>query len=212
MKLLGKMSAFLMIAVLIFSCGSDSAEKPKNQFVQDSEGTVEAKPPKKESPQLNYSKLPVPDACTLLSPEDIQEILGIDATEIQVKDGSHPSSPYARACFFKWISDSRPNAGMLVQAQVNPVGDEFPTWATSFIESKRTGGESDFSGTGEVYKYTKLEGIGDDGSYSYELGKYLWRTGNEYVYMIAFNEDMGDSEQLAAVMKFADKIMQRVEK
>ncbi len=194
-------------ALTLVQCASDTKEGSKEI------AKTEVAPPvqRQAEPAFKASTLPLPDACSLLTIEDIQEILNVPADEIQVKDGSTARAGHAKSCFFKWIG-KRINAGLLVQVQKNPVGDEFPEWPTSFVASKRTSGESNFSGDGETYKYSKFEGLGDDGSYSYNLEKYIWRTGNDYVYMIAFNEDMTEAEQKDAALRLGKKIMQRVGK
>ena len=35
--------------------------------------------------------------------------------------------------------------------------------------------------------FKTLEGLGDDGAYSTEAGKYFWRLGDQVVFSIAFN-------------------------
>ena len=67
----------------------------------------------------------VPDACTLLNEKQIAKVIGVDAQTISLKDGSSQSSPYARACFFRWEHKGVPNSGVLVQVQDNPLPDEF---------------------------------------------------------------------------------------
>lgn len=187
------------------SCGPDQ-DKPSNpDVVVKDDGNTTITKEDKTKPAYTPSNLPLPDACSLVSRNEVATILGVPAEDLEIKDGSG-SSNHARACFFKWIGN-RPNAGILIQVQKNPVGDEFPTWATSFVESKRTMGESDFSGGDENFKYDKLEGLGDDGSYSYDLGKYFWRVGDDYVYMVAFNEDMSASKQLSAAKKLGAVVM-----
>lgn len=188
----------LILGLVFASC------KPDNVEVKDGGDTVITKADP-NAPAFTPSNLPLPDPCSLISSVDVANILNVPTEDLEVKDGSG-SSNHSRACFYKW-SGKRVNAGILIQVQKNPVGDEFPGWATSFVESKRSMGESDFSGGSENYKYSKLEGLGDDGSYSYELGKYFWRIADDYVYMVAFNEDMKADEQLSIARGIAEKIL-----
>ncbi len=202
----------LVFATLLLSigCGPDTKEKSDSNIQVSDDGKTVITKADPNAPDFVPSNLPLPDACTLVTAADVAKIMNVDAGDIEIKDGSGRSSAHSRACFFKWIGE-RPNAGILVQVQKNPVGDEFPGWATSFVESKRSMGESDFTGSGENVKYKKLEGLGDDASYSYEMGKYIWRTGNDYVYMVAFNEEMTAPQQLKAAKDFASIIMSNVD-
>jgi len=199
----------LAAVLLTLGCGPDSKPKTDAKVNVSDDGKTVITKADPNAPAYTPSDLPLPDACSLVSAADVAKIMKVDAGDIEVKDGSGKSSAHSRACFFKWIGE-RPNAGILVQVQKNPVGDEFPGWATSFVESKRSMGESDFTGNGENIKYKQLDGLGDDASYSYEMGKYLWRTGNDYVYMVAFNEEMTAAQQLTAAKEFASIIMKNV--
>ena len=88
-----------------------------------------------------------------------------------------------------------PNTGILLQIQANPVEDEYAEWVTLFVSSKRTTGEKTM-GTNETFKYNKMEGLGDDGSFSHRLGKYIWRDGNKYAFSIAFNTNSAKDVQM----------------
>lgn len=203
----------IVLAALLFSvgCEPDTKSKTDSNVTVSDDGKTTITKADPNAPDFVPSNLPLPDACDLVSAANVAKIMNVTAGDIEVKDGSGKSSNHSRACFFKWVGD-RPNAGILIQVQKNPVGDEFPTWATSFVESKRTMGESDFTGGGEKVIYKKYDGQGDDGAYSYEMGKYFWRTGNDYVYMVAFNEDMSASAQLKAAKQFGDIVMANVAK
>lgn len=136
----------------------------------------------------------VPDACSLVSVEEIAKIFGISASDIRLKDASHTKSPFTRSCFFRWDGAS-PNTGILIQVQANPVQEEYAEWVSLFISSKRTTGEKTM-GDNETFKYEKMEGLGDDGSYSHRLGKYFWRDGDKYAFMIAFNTNSAKKLQM----------------
>ena len=146
----------------------------------------------------------VPDACALISVNEVAKILGIDPDAIKQKDASHTKSPFTRSCFYKWDGASA-NTGILLQVQANPVAEEYAEWVSLFVESKRTSGEKEM-GTNETFKYKKLEGLGDDGSYSHRLGKYFWRDGNNYAFMVAFNTNSAPEVQMKNVKKIG-KIM-----
>jgi hypothetical protein len=197
----------LLVLVNFGSCKSDS--KVDKTATAD---TVIEKAPPKDEPAFTPSDLELPDACSVITKAEIAAALKLKSDEILIKDGSNPKAPHARACFFKWNGGIRANAGILIQIQKNPVGDEFPAWATSYVESKRTSGESSFTGEAENYKYKKWTDVGDDGSYSYDLGKCLGRIGDDYVYMIAFNEDMSEAAQMQAARTMYGNIMARIGK
>ena len=136
----------------------------------------------------------VPNACSLVSVDEIAKIVGVSASDIRLKDASHTKSPFTRSCFFRWDGAS-PNTGILIQVQANPIQEEYAEWVSLFVSSKRTIGEKAM-GTNETFKYEKMEGLGDDGSYSHRLGKYFWRDGNKYAFMIAFNTNSAKKLQM----------------
>ncbi len=152
----------------------------------------------------------VPNACALISVEEIANILGVPAADIKQNDASHTRSPYTRSCFFRWDGASA-NTGVLLQVQANPVQEEYAEWVTLFVSSKRTSGEKTM-GTNETFKYDKLEGLGDDGSYSHRLGKYIWRDGNKYAFMIAFNTNSAKEIQMKNAKAIGNIMMENYKK
>ncbi len=167
--------------------GANTAGKLQQQQVQKSQ----------DKSEINSSVI-LPNACTLVSKAKISSIIGVKALDVQQKDGSSKQSKFSRSCFFRWEHEGVPNSGILLQVQKNPVPDEFAGWATSFIDSKKENGETDFSGAGEVFKYKNLPNLGSAGAYSHELGKYYWRVDDKFVCMVAFNiMDSTEKEQLS---------------
>lgn len=172
---------------------------------------VDKTKPQRLSQTSDYSTFDksVPDACTLLDVDFIAKTFNIDASTITVKDGSSDKNRKARSCFFKWKTDF-PNSGILIQALKNPVEEEFPEWVTYFVKTKKTDGEKSFSSPGEVYKYTDWDIVGDEGAASPEIGKYIWRVGNEMAFMLAFNLDIDEAAQRAAADLLAVEVMKNL--
>lgn len=136
----------------------------------------------------------IPDACDLISAADVERIFGLGSGIVNQKDASTMKSPYTKSCFYRW-DGVVPNTGILVQVQGNPVPEEFEGWVSLFVSSKRTSGEKSMA-TNETFKYKKLEGLGDDGSYSHRLGKYVWRIADDYVFTISFNTNSAPDVQM----------------
>lgn len=157
--------------------------------------------PKSDRQKLNS----VPDACALISVNQIAQILGVNPEAIAQKDASHTKSPYTRSCFFRWDGAS-PNTGVLLQVQGNPVAEEYAEWVSLFVESKRTTGDKEM-GTNETHKYEKMDGLGDDGSFSHRLGKYVWRDGNNYAFLLSFNTNSAPDVQMKNVKKIGKIVM-----
>ena len=166
------------------------------------------KPQKLKSGDITKARFDksIPDACTLIKPKFIAKVMGIDEEAINIKDGSSTKNKKARSCFFKWDSDV-PNGGILVQLLKNPVEEEFADWVTSFVANKKKNGEQSFTQEGVKYTYEDWNVVGDEGAYSTESGKYIWRVGNEMVFMLAFNLSLDDNAQKAAASKLAKEIM-----
>ena len=93
----------------------------------------------------------------------------------------------------------------MIQVQDNPLPDEFPDWAKYLIQAKVNQGEQLPDGSGS-YKYKPMDGVGDAACYSFELNRYIWRIGSEYIFMVAFNLPLTEEKEL----KFAKEIGQEV--
>ena len=194
----------LSLAVfMVFSCKSDTGTVSKTD---DNTEAVTQSNKNKAKKETNYNKEGIPDACDLLSAETIAKYVKAPASSIFLADGSSPQTPKARACFFKWDGSELPNAGVLVQLQKNPVADDVPEYFTYLISSKKTEGEKD-PVSPEIIKYKDWPKFGDDGAYSTVAGKYVWRVGNDWSFMIAFNTTLSDKAQKRAAEAFAKEVM-----
>ena len=151
----------------------------------------------------------LPDACSLLSEDLVVDIIGGQKGAVEIKDGSHSQNLFSRACFFKWEDPGVKNAGIMVQVMLNPVEHDEPEYLSIYIASKKTSGETSMGGEKVLYK--DFPGFGDDGAYSYTFHKYMWRQGNDFSYMIAFNTVMTEAEELAAAKRIATAIMKKVQ-
>jgi hypothetical protein len=113
-----------------------------------------------------------------------------------------------REIYDKWSDNEVPNAGIFLQMLRNPlVEEEYATYISLMIESKRTQGEQTVEGESTVFR--KFEGFGDDGAYSTEGGKYFWRLGEDIVFQIAFNAAFGPEEQYKIARTIAKEMTER---
>jgi hypothetical protein len=223
----------LMAMVLIVSCKPDTGTKSTDTEATAQEGAevskevgesamtpdangqngkIAAQAEKIQSagqPKTNFNKEGIPDACDLLSVETIAKYVNQPSNSIFAADGSSPQNLKARACFFKWDGSAIPNAGVMVQLQRNPVQEEVPEYLTYLISSKKTEGDND-PVTKSVIKYKDWPGFGDDGAYSTEAGKYVWRVGSDWAFMIAFNTDLPPNAQKVAADAFAREVMSKM--
>ena len=88
----------------------------------------------------------------------------------------------------------------------NPVPDDLPEWASYYISSKRNQGDKMPDGE-TSYRYKDFP-LGKAGGYNYDIGRYVWRIDTGNVFMIAFNIQSSEAEQLI----WAEKIGKEVEK
>ncbi len=221
--------AILLIFMIVISCKPDTATKsnegatnanqenqtavsnnskstPTKEGQSSSLRTAEGKSGKAAEPKTNFNSEGIPDACDLMTPETIARYVNQPVESIFPADGSSPQNPKARACFFKWDGSDMPNAGVMVQLQRNPVQEDVPEYFTYLISSKKTEGEKD-PGSNVVMKYKDWPGFGDDGAYSTEAGKYVWRVGNDWAFMIAFNTVLPPKAQKVAAHALAQEVM-----
>lgn len=156
----------------------------------------------------NFNNEGIPDACDLLTGKTISKYLKISEAAISLADGSSKKSDLQRACFFKWDDPNMRNAGVMVQVQKNPVADDVPEYFTYMVQSLKSQGETDMAGLN--MKYSDWPGHGDDAAYSTKAGKYVWRIGSDWAFMVAFNATIDDSQQKAAAEAFAKEIMSKM--
>jgi hypothetical protein len=150
----------------------------------------------------------VPSACSFLDVEFLAKALNVSSSIIDVKDASTPDQKNSSSCFFKWSDEYLGNAGVMAQVMTNPIYDEYPEWITQFLNTKRVDGEQDYTTTNELYKYKDWKELGDDGAYCAELGKYHWRLGNDYLFLLAFNLDITPQKQKELAKTIGAKIME----
>ncbi len=225
---------FLLLACAVFSCkpdGSSSGVKttPSERASQLKKTTItkeegmksaneassslvqkesEPRTTRKGNVETNFNKNGIPDACDLLKEATIAKYLGIPAESINLADGSSSKSQLQRACFFKWDGTALKNAGVMVQIQQNPVADDVPEYFTYMVQSLKKDGENSLNGGNT--KFYDWPGFGDDGAYSTEAGKYVWRVGNDWAFMVAFNTELKGKDQERAAKAFAQEVMDRM--
>ncbi len=196
---------------LIYSCKGDGASSPANSNEAQSTDEGTRSPTtlqgKGSGKKATINEHGLPDPCELITIGELADIIRVSEDNFSMKDATSAQNPNVASCFFRWNDELYTNQGILIQVMTNPIPDEFPMWASSFVASKRTKGEQTFMGEALNFKYKNYPGFGDDGSYSYELGKYVWRIGEEFVFMVAFKVD-GLAEQLQ--YDYADRINKKI--
>lgn len=212
---------FLLVGMLV-KCSCDGDQNISQAPKAAPESVEEVKVPKVltqadinsyesiSSSIIHPSKIVLPDACTLVSPEFIASIFPeADPGYIEVKDGNPdglPGNKDFRSCFFKWEGAGVPNSGILIQVYKNPMPDHVNEWPSLNINAKLETGETLYEGQPPV-KYLPLEGFGDQGCYNTEAGKYFWRLGQNYVLSIAYNLGLSGNKQLSTAKKLGAEIM-----
>ena len=194
MTFVNKFLGFIFISILLAGCVGCN-DTPSNAVVDKTELKGEIK----EKPASFNTE--VPDACSLLSTQEIASAIGVDANGISTKDGSNLRSTNVRSCFFRWEHHGVPNSGVLIQAQSNPLPEDFPTWSTTFIKSKIESGEKSMDG--DVFLYKPFDGGGIEGAYNHDQNKYFWRMDDQLIYSITFNLGEDEATQLAWAEKIA---------
>lgn len=169
------------------------------------------KPTRRTAQEAGVFDSDVPDACTLITEAEVAAIIGLAEADVNLKDGSNKLTATTRSCFFRWADSSSPSAGILIQVQKNPIPEEYADWPILFIDSKIKNGEQTFDGTDVSYKFKKWDVVGDAGCYSYDAGKYHWRLGNQYVFMVAFNTSVNEKTQMKQATALAKKVMSSFE-
>lgn len=186
-----------MLTILMMACKND---KNTDSNIQENELSDY-----ESNTAIHPDKLPIPGACDMLSQEWIKETLGLTLTDVTLKEADDPSNKNARSCFFRWEDPGTPNAGIFIQIMTNPVFDEYDGWISSFVTAKLKEGETAL-GNEEAFKYKTYDAGKYKGAYSYDLKRFYWNIGNNYLFMLAFNLDIPESMML----NYAEKISAKV--
>lgn len=185
---------------------SDNPNSKEYQEKLKSYEKTKNEPIKRKAAPAPVVKKTVPDACTLVSPAFVGKVIGVDPAYIALRDGSGKAGSNQSSCFFKWEHDGIGNAGILIQAQTNPLPDEFDDWASYYINAKRNQGDKSPDGIA-TYRYKNFTAIGVSGAYNYELARYYWRDTKDRVFMVAFNIPATEEVQLGWAEKLAKEVM-----
>lgn len=135
----------------------------------------------------------IASGCDLLSISFVAKTFGVNAADIEVKP-SGKGMEHAKACFYKWNKPGVKDAGMFVQVQQNPLPEEFPEWAAYYVQAKLDHGDKAPDGS-QSHRYKAFD-MGHKGAYNYDLGRYVWRTEQGNIFMVAFNLDGSEPEYL----------------
>lgn len=192
---MNKIFIFIVSVTLLISCKNDQSSTSSEVSQDLSELNTAI---------INPKDLVIPNACEMLSQEWIKETLGLALTDVTLTEADAGNNN-SRSCFFKWEDPATPNAGIFIQIMTNPVYEEFDKWIGQFVNAKLTEGES-VLGNDEPYKYKKFESDNMKGAYSYDLKRFYWNLGNNYLFMLAFNMDITESKMVDHAKKMATEI------
>jgi len=184
-----------------------SAARNKIRDIEDQERKKQELKPNKE-PKIKM--LPIPDACGMLSQTWIKNTLELKITNISIKKAEENEDTPAKSCFFKWEDPNTSHAGIFIQIMTNPVYDEFDQWVSYFVNAKVSEGEV-IQGSDEVYFYKRYNAGIYKGVYSYDLKKFYWNKGDDYLFMLAFNLDISESKMLSYAEKISAKVNENFE-
>lgn len=145
-----------------------------------------------DNSKLGKSVKGLKSGCDLLSKEFVAEVFGIDVSELTLKP-SGQGMEHGKACFYKWDKEGVKDAGMFVQVQHNPMPEEFPDWAAYYVKAKLDHGDKTPDSKTD-FRYKSFDALGKVGAYNYELGRYVWRTDEGNIFMVAFNLNGSEAE------------------
>jgi hypothetical protein len=147
----------------------------------------------------------LPKLSRLISKEKIGKLAGVDATLITQKELTNKQNPdKLRSCFYKWLEPGNEDAGMFIQIQSNPIGDELPDWAKEYMKSKYQSGESMYPSDGNTYRYKKIDGIAEEAAVCHELKKVIWRPNNDMIITVVDNYRVSDKQRLKNAKEIAE--------
>jgi hypothetical protein len=101
------------------------------------------------------------------------------------------------------------NGGIFLQISTNQVPAEISDYPEMMNQTKLKDGEQ--GGDGSSYKYMPFTELGDGGAYSYDIGKYQWKLGNKYLFLLAFNTKHEGESQKKIAIEIGKEVMKNFE-
>lgn len=182
---------------------ADDDVKVKYGKTKQSETTFSIDP--NESNTLKVANLTIPDPCGLLGNDFIKGAINL-ANPPSKRQGSTNKDGYEKSCFWRFEDPKKPNAGIMLQVMINPYSNEIDDFPEMVISSKMRDGEVD-PYTNTRTKFKTWNDVTPNGCYSYEAGKYHWRVGKKYVFMLAFNSSHTEAQQREIATKVGKEVL-----
>ena len=180
------------ILTLLFAIATFTACKQDNTSVMTAdEGDTMVSDITGETFQLD----PLPNACDIVTSDQMAEILGLEEGELEMLDGNRNNKGANNtSCFYKWYDDSYDNSGVMIQIIRNSMPDELPDYVQATMNNKKWNGENSFEEPGVKYMYVDYEGIEVPAIFNDELDRYYFTKGYKYLYSVAFNYPIETTE------------------
>jgi hypothetical protein len=151
------------------------------------------------------SNLPIPDPCSLISTASLNSLFALKSAP-EIKSGSKTPRPAEKSCFFKFGDSNKPNAGIMLQIMTNPYPEEIEDYPSLVVDGKiKDGEQSPYDKTPKKFK--PWNELGDSGCYSYDAGKYHWKIGSKYLFLLAFNTNHTEAQQLQIASTIGKEVM-----
>lgn len=149
--------------------------------------------------------LPLPDPCDLLSETYLKGALKLTNAPTE-KPGSRGQKGYEKSCFWRFDDNKKANAGVMLQIMINPYANDVDDFPELIISSKMKDGEvNPYDNT--ITKFSAWNEVTPNGCYSYAAGKYHWRVGKKYVFMLAFNSGHTEAEQKILAAQIGKEVL-----
>lgn len=158
-----------------------------------------------EPDPFKVANVPLPDPCDLLSETYLKGALKLINAPTE-KPGSRGKKGYEKSCFWRFDDNKKPNAGVMLQIMINPYANDVDDFPELIISSKMKDGEvNPYDNT--ITKFSAWNDVTPNGCYSYAAGKYHWRVGKKYVFMLAFNSSHSEAEQKIIAAQIGKEVL-----
>lgn len=172
-------------------------KESKNQEDKLNANNLDKMPTTKDGQSVLPSRQGIPKISSIVSAERVSQLVEVEVDKIKIKEVLNKKNPgKLRSCFYKWVEAGNEDAGLFIQIQSNPIGEELPNWAEKYMESKYQSGEMSYPSDGKKYKYTKINNLGIEGAFCHELGKVIWRPDNDHIVSVVDNYKVSDKKRI----------------
>lgn len=200
----GRNMYILILLIAFFSCKNEQS-KPETDTKESTHALAGSQDNANSS---NESEFNIPDACTLITNDEVKNIFHVKSNVAHV-DISSGIKPNTKTCNFYW-DEGENKVNIIIQIQIHSGSGGT---ATAFIQDLTKNGLV-INGMDQRVQYDTFDAAGDLGAFSLEQRRCFWAGNDKYSFMVVFNtsnpSEKENKEILSNLAKALNKSLAKI--